>query len=127
MKKLSVTDVDVSGKRVFVRVDYNVPLERGSGSATVADDRRVAESLPTLRSILDRGGSVVAASHLGRPKGKPDPAQSLAPVAARLSQLVDRRVSFASDCIGEEASRMAAALAPGQVLLLENLRFHKEE
>ncbi len=127
MKKLSVTDLDVSGKRVFVRVDYNVPLDRGSGEPRVADDRRITGSLPTLRSVLDRGGSVVAASHMGRPKGKPDPAQSLAPVAARLGEILGQPVAFARDCTGDEVSAQAAALRSGQVLLLENLRFHKGE
>ncbi|HKY33698.1 MAG TPA: phosphoglycerate kinase [Candidatus Polarisedimenticolia bacterium] len=127
MKKLSVTDLDVRGERVFVRVDHNVPLQTGDGAPRVADDRRIAESLPTLRSILDRGGSVVAASHLGRPKGRPDPSQSLAPVARRLSELLGRPVEFAPDCVGPEASSRAAALRPGGVLLLENLRFHKQE
>jgi phosphoglycerate kinase len=127
MKKLSVTGLDVRDQRVFVRVDYNVPLDRTGGKAVVADDRRIVESLPTLRSILDRGGSVVAASHLGRPKGKPDPAYSLAPVAGRLAELIGRPVQFAVDCVGADASSMAQALQPGQVLLLENLRYHKEE
>jgi phosphoglycerate kinase len=128
MKKLSVRDLDVSGKRVFVRVDFNVPLSTDAGGAVaVADDRRIVESLPTLKLILERGGSVVAASHLGRPKGKPDPKQSLAPVAARLSALLGRPVAFAPDCVGKEAAALAGRLAPGEVLLLENLRFHKQE
>ena len=127
MRKLSVKDLDVRGKRVFVRVDYNVPLA-GEGSAVeVADDRRIAESLPTLRAILDGGGSVIAASHLGRPKGKPDPRYSMAPVAKRLSTLAGRPVAFATSCIGTEAAGLAAALKPGEILLLENLRYHKEE
>ena len=123
MKKLSVRDLDVSGKRVFVRVDYNVPL---SGS-TVTDDRRIKESLPTLRSILERGGSIVAASHLGRPKGKPDPAYSMAPVARRLEDLLGSAVRFAGDSAGPLASEAARNLRAGEVLLLENLRFQKEE
>jgi len=124
--KLSVRDLDPRGKRVFVRVDYNVPLTKGS-SLAVADDRRITESFPTLETVFQRGGSVVAASHLGRPKGKPDPAQSLAPVAAKLSELMSRSVIFANDCVGEEASTLARALRPGDLLLLENLRFRKEE
>jgi len=127
MKKLSVTQLDVRDKRVFVRVDYNVPLDRGGGRAEVADDRRIVASIPTLRSILDRGGSVIAASHLGRPKGKPDPASSLRPVSSRLSKLIERPVLFADDCVGAQAESMAQALRPGEILLLENLRFHKEE
>jgi len=127
MKKLSVKDLDVAGKRVFVRVDYNVPLSKGGSAVTVTDDRRIVESLPTLRTILDGGGSVVAASHLGRPKGRKDPAQSLAPVARRLSELLGRPVGFAEDCVGEATASKAGGLRPGDVLLLENLRFHKEE
>ena len=127
MKKLSVGDLDLSGRRVFVRVDYNVPLSRQGGSATINDDRRIAASLPTLTTILERGGSVIAASHLGRPKGKRAPEYSLAPVARRLSQLLSRPVSFADDCVGTQAQEKAGALAPGGVLLLENLRFHPEE
>jgi len=127
MKKLSVRDLDVSGKRVFVRVDYNVPLDRTGTEATVTDDRRIQESLPTLRSILERGGSVVAASHLGRPKGKPDPAFSMAPVARRLEQILGAPVKFAVDSAGPRASQAAGQLRPGEVLLLENLRFQKEE
>ena len=130
MKKLSVQQLDVRGRRVFVRVDYNVPLAGGpdgGGAIRVADDRRIAESLPTLRLILERGGSVVAASHLGRPKGKVDPRQSLAPVAGRLSELLGRQVAFAPDCVGPEALAMSKSAKPGDVLLLENLRFHKEE
>jgi phosphoglycerate kinase len=119
----------VKGRRVFVRVDYNVPLTTGGsgGAMSVADDRRIVESLPTLDLILKAGGSVVAASHMGRPKGKVDPAQSLAPVAARLAELLGRPVGFAQDCIGPGAVALASALPPGRALLLENLRFHKEE
>ncbi len=127
MKKLSVKDLDVSGRRVFVRVDYNVPLSKGGSAVRVTDDRRITESLPTLKTILDGGGSVVAASHLGRPKGKNDPSQSLRPVARRLSELLGRQVAFAEDCVGEAAESKAKALPTGGVLLLENLRFHKEE
>ncbi len=127
MRKVSVKDLDVSAKRVFVRVDYNVPLKRDGSETQVADDRRIAESLPTLRCILERGGSVVAASHLGRPKGRKDSGHSLAPVAARLAKLLGRPVGFAPDCVGPDAEALASALAPGGVLLLENLRFHEEE
>ena len=127
MKKLSVRDLDVRGKRVFVRVDFNVPLAQGPSGVQVTDDRRIAESLPTLRLILEGGGSVIAASHLGRPKGKPVAEMSLAPVARRLEELLGRPVAFAADCAGSEAAEAAAALKPGGVLLLENLRFHKAE
>lgn len=127
MRKLGVRDLDVRDRRVFVRVDYNVPLDASGPSVAVADDRRIAGSLPTLKTILDRGGSVVAASHLGRPKGKKDLSKSLAPVARRLAELLGRPVAFAADCVGPDAEAMAKTLEPGGVLLLENLRFHKEE
>ena len=149
MNKLSVRDLDVKGRRVFVRVDYNVPLATGGpgGAMIVADDRRIVESFPTLELILKAGGSVVAASHLGRPKGKPDPAQSLAPVAAVCvygSLVAEARAAereaweawkrdnvdecvVCEDCVGPDTAALASTLAPGRVLLLENLRFHKEE
>lgn len=124
MRKLSVVSLDVSGKRIFVRVDYNVPL---TPDGKVADDRRIRETLPTLRTILERGGSVVAASHLGRPKGKRKPEASLAPAAGKLSEILGAPVAMAPDCVGEETAAMARALRPGSVLLLENLRFHAGE
>jgi phosphoglycerate kinase len=122
-KKLSVRDLEVEGKRIFLRVDFNVPLEGGA----IADDTRVRASLPTLRLLVERGARVVAASHLGRPKGKANPACSLAPVAARLRELLGRPVAMADDCVGPAVEARAAELAPGGVLLLENLRFHPEE
>lgn len=127
MKKLSVEGLEVSGRRVFVRVDFNVPLSRTNGGRSITDDRRIVESLPTLKLILERGGSVVAASHLGRPKGKVDPNQSLAPVSRRLAELLDRPVAFVPDCVGPDVSALAGSLKPREVLLLENLRFHQEE
>jgi phosphoglycerate kinase len=123
MRKLSVRDLQVRGKRVFCRVDFNVPLEHGQ----VKDDRRIAASLPTIRHLVSQGARVVLASHLGRPKGKPKPEFSLAPCAERLSELLGREVSFATDCVGREAEMAARALQDGGVLLLENLRFHEEE
>jgi phosphoglycerate kinase len=123
MKKLSVRDLDLRGKRVFCRVDFNVPLEDGR----VTDDRRIAGSLPTIRFLIERGARVVLASHLGRPKGKRKPEFSLRPCAERLQDLLGMKVVFADDCIGEPAESAARALNDGGVLLLENLRFHKEE
>ena len=123
MAKLSVAQVALAGKRVFLRVDFNVPLKDGR----VADDTRITAVLPTLQHCLDAGAAVVIASHLGRPKGRPDPAFSLTPVATHLAGLLGRPVPLAPDCVGPETEGMAAALKPGEVLLLENLRFHKEE
>jgi len=113
----------VRGKRVFVRADLNVPVKAG----VVGDDTRIRASLPTLRRLCDAGARVVLASHLGRPKGRPDPASSLRPVAARVAELLGSPVSFAEDCIGEPAERAVAALADGGVCLLENLRYHAGE
>jgi phosphoglycerate kinase len=123
MAKLSIRDLDRSGKRVFVRVDFNVPLEGGR----VGDDTRITETLPTLELAISKGARLVLASHLGRPKGKPDPKYSLRPVAERLADLIGRRVDFAADCVGDEAEAKSKALAPGGVLLLENVRYHPEE
>jgi phosphoglycerate kinase len=123
MTKLSIRDLDMSGKRVFVRVDFNVPLEGGR----VGDDTRITETLPTLELAISKGARLVLASHLGRPKGKPDPKYSLRPVAERLADLIGRRVDFAADCVGEEAEAKSKALTPGGVLLLENVRYHPEE
>src|SRR2546422_6565344 len=123
MNKLSIRDLDLSGNRVFIRVDYNVPLEAGK----VTDDTRVRETLPTLRLAISKGARLVLASHLGRPKGKPDPKYSLRPVAARLSELLGATVQFTADCVGGEAEAKSKSLANGSVLLLENLRYHAEE
>ena len=122
-RKISVRDLDLSGKRVFVRVDFNVPLEEGR----VADDTRIRASLPTLLLVLKKGGRPVVASHLGRPKGAPHPAYSLAPVAERLETLLDAPVRFVRNCIGAEAEAASRTLAAGEVLVLENLRFHSGE
>jgi phosphoglycerate kinase len=122
-RKLSVRDLDPGGKRVFVRVDFNVPLLDGR----VADDTRVRASLPTLRLILERGGRPVIASHLGRPKGKPVAEMSLRPVAAHLAGLLGTKVLMAPDCIGAEVEALARGLGKGESLMLENLRFHASE
>lgn len=123
MRKLSVERLELSGRRVFLRADLNVPLDGGA----VTDDTRLRAALPTIQLILERGGRVLLASHLGRPRGRPDPALSLGPVAARLSALLARPVPLAPDCVGPEVERRAAALGPGELLLLENLRFHPGE
>jgi phosphoglycerate kinase len=124
----SVTDLDLAGKRVFIRVDFNVPIKDG----VIGDDTRIRGSLPTIRYALQHGATVILASHLGRPKGRPDPAYSLRPIAARLSELLGRPVEFAEDCIGEAAKAAIegaerASGGAGAVVLLENLRFHPEE
>ena len=124
MKK-TVKDVDVRSRRVLVRVDYNVPLD---ANGNVSDDKRITASLPTINYLLEQGARIILCSHLGRPKGEVKKEFSLAPVAKRLKELLPGvNIYFASDCIGEEAERKAAALKEGEILLLENLRFHKEE
>ena len=123
MKK-TVYDIPVEGKIVYVRVDYNVPHE---ADGTIKDDRRIRSTVPTIEYLLNHGAAVVLASHMGRPKGEVKPELSLRKAGIRLSELLEKPVQFAEDCIGEEADRMKAALKPGEVLLLENLRFHKEE
>lgn len=123
MSHRSIRDLDPQGRVVFCRVDFNVPLD----GTTIKDDRRIRESLPTVRHLLDHGARLVLASHLGRPKGKPVPEMSLAPVAARLSEILGKPVRFAADCIGAPAAEMIAALKPGECGLLENLRYHAEE
>jgi phosphoglycerate kinase len=123
MAKKTVADVDVKGKKVLMRVDFNVPLE----GSRITDDRRVAQALPTIKNVIDRGGRLILMSHLGRPKGGPEPKYSLKPVADHLSHLLGKPVKFASDSIGPEVERQANELKDGDVLLLENVRFHKEE
>ena len=123
MAKLSLEQVDLAGRHVFLRVDFNVPLKDGQ----VGDDTRITAALPSVRHCLDAGAAMVIASHLGRPQGKPDPAFSLAPVATHLAALLGRPVPLAPDCVGPEVEALAKALAPGEVLMLENLRFHPEE
>ncbi|HER34086.1 MAG TPA: phosphoglycerate kinase [Halothiobacillaceae bacterium] len=124
MAKKTVADINVKGKRVLMRCDFNVPLDE---DRNITSDARIVKALPTIRHILDHGGSVILMSHLGRPKGQPDEAFSLAPVAQRLGELLGREVIFAEDCIGPDVEAKAKALKPGQVMLLENVRFHKEE
>jgi phosphoglycerate kinase len=123
MSKLSIRDLDLNDKRVFIRVDFNVPLD----GTRVADDTRIRETLPTLKLAAQKGGRLVLASHLGRPKGKVDPRYSLAPVARRLGELLANPVAFAADCVGADAESKSRALKRGEVLLLENVRYHAEE
>ena len=123
LEKQSITDIDVSGKKVLVRVDFNVPIKDG----VIKDDTRIAAAVPTINYLLQHGAGVILMSHLGRPKGQVKPELTLAPVAARLSEILDMPVEFSQDCIGSEAENAAASLDCGKVLLLENLRFHPEE
>ncbi|MDK2794053.1 MAG: phosphoglycerate kinase, partial [Caldanaerobacter sp.] len=124
MKKKTVRDIDVSGKRVLVRVDFNVPMDENKN---ITDDRRIREALPTIEYLINHNAKVILVSHLGRPKGKFNPDYSLKPVAKRLSELLKKPVIMAEDVIGEDAKVKAAALKEGEVLLLENVRFHAEE
>ncbi len=123
MSKLTIQDLDLRGKRVFIRVDFNVPLKNG----VVTDDTRIRETLPTLKLAIEKGGRLVLASHLGRPKGGPDPKYSLKPAAAKLEEFIGKPVAFASDCVGAEALAKSKALHDGDILVLENVRFHPEE
>jgi len=123
MNKLSIRDLELGGKRVFIRVDFNVPLDAGR----VSDGTRIRETLPTLRLAMERGARLVLASHLGRPKGKVDPKFSLAPVAAHLRELLAKPVEFAADCVGPETEAKSRALRNGEMLLLENVRYHPQE
>src|SRR6185369_15165605 len=126
MSYLSVRDLDLNGKRVFIRVDFNVPLQKNDkGDMEITSDKRIKASLPTIQYALERGAGVILASHLGRPKGKPNPEMSLKPAARRLEELLGRPVKMAPDCIGPEVEALKPA--PGEVVLLENLRFHAEE
>ncbi|WP_296954073.1 phosphoglycerate kinase [uncultured Dialister sp.] len=124
MNKQTIYDLSPEGKTVYVRVDYNVPHDK---EGHILDDRRIRATVPTIRYLIDHGAAIVLASHMGRPKGVVNKELSLAPVAVRLSEILSREVLFADDCIGEKAAALKKGLEPGQILLLENLRFHKEE
>ncbi len=122
--KLTIDDIDVAGKPVFCRVDFNVPLD---SDKKVSDDTRIRAALPTINRLLEKGARLILASHLGRPKGKTDPAYSLAPVATHLAKLLGKDVTMAADCVGDQVKKQVAALANGELLLLENVRFHPGE
>ncbi len=124
MAKLTISQLDVKNKKVLIRCDFNVPLD---DSGNITDDRRITASLPTIQKVLSDGGSAILCSHLGRPKGQVNEAMRLAPVAKRLEKLLNTKVIMAPDCVGPQVAELKAGLEPGEVLLLENLRFHKEE
>ena len=127
MAKLTVRDLDVRGKRIFMRVDYNVPMEEKDGQMVINDDTRIKETLPTLKLLMANGARLILTAHLGRPKGRREPTMSLRPVAAYLAELLGRPVAFVDECIGDKVQNTAKALKDGDVLLLENVRYHNEE
>lgn len=127
MAKLTVHDLNVRGQRVFVRVDYNVPMEEKDGRMVINDETRIRETLPTLELLINQGARLILAAHLGRPKGQRESSMSLRPVAAKLADLLGRPVAFVDDCIGEKVEKTVGALKDGDVLLLENVRYYNEE
>jgi phosphoglycerate kinase len=127
MAKLTLKDLKAHGKAVFVRVDYNVPLEEKDGVMVITDDTRMRATLPTLEYLIEAGAKIILAAHLGRPKGKREPSMSLAPVAVRLGELIGKKVAFVDDCIGEKVEKAVAAMQPADLLLLENVRYYAEE
>jgi len=127
MAKITIRDLALKGKRVLVRVDYNVPLQEKDGVQVITNDKRIRETVPTLKYLIEKGARILLCAHLGRPKGKRDPKQSLAPVVKPLSDLIGVPVKFVDDCIGEKAEKAAAELKDGEVALLENLRYYNEE
>ena len=124
MNKKSIRDIDVNGKKVFIRVDFNVPMDENQN---ITNDKRIRATLPTLNYLLEHNAAIILACHVGRPKGQRVPELSVKPIVARLSELLGKEVKYAEDCVGEAASKAAADLKPGEVLLLENLRYHNEE
>jgi phosphoglycerate kinase len=127
MAKLTVRDLNVRGKRIFVRVDYNVPLEEKDGQMVITDDTRIVETLPTLKLLIEQGGKLILAAHLGRPKGQREASMSLRPVAARLAELLGCPVNFVDDCVGPKVEAVVGGMQPGSVVLLENVRYYNDE
>ena len=127
MAKLTIRDLNAHGKRVFVRVDYNVPMEEKDGQMVITDATRIVETLPTLRLLIQQGAKIILTAHMGRPKGKREPSMSLKPVAVKLADLLGCPVAFADDCIGEKVEQTVGIMKPGDVLLLENVRYYNEE
>ncbi|MFM7817495.1 MAG: phosphoglycerate kinase, partial [Verrucomicrobiota bacterium] len=126
MAKLTVRDLSVSGQRVLVRVDYNVPMEEKDGRMVINDATRIRETLPTLKLLIEKGARILLAAHLGRPDGKRESSLSLRPVAEKLSELLGRPVQFVDECVGPKAEEAAKGLKDGEILVLENVRFHAE-
>ncbi|WP_082678556.1 phosphoglycerate kinase, partial [Chlorobium limicola] len=124
MQKKTLSDITIQGKRILMRVDFNVPLDE---EKNITDDKRIVEALPSIKKVIENGGRLILMSHLGRPKGKPNQDFSLTPAAERLSELLDCPVIMAGDCIGTEVMQQVLALQDGEVIMLENLRFHAEE
>ena len=127
MAKLTVNDISVQGKRVFVRVDYNVPMEEKDGQMVINDSTRIKETLPTLNLLIQKGARIILSAHLGRPKGQRESSMSLKPVATKLGEMLGRPIAFVDDCIGDKVEAAANALKSGDLLLLENVRYHNEE
>src|SRR5271154_1328377 len=127
MAKTTIRDLELKGKRVLVRVDYNVPLQEKDGVQIITNDKRIKETIPTIKYLIEHGARILLCAHLGRPKGKRDPKQSLAPVVKPLSDLLGVPVKFVDDCVGPVAEKAAADLKNGEVALLENLRYYNEE
>jgi len=127
MAKLTINDIEVRNKRVFMRVDYNVPMEEKDGKMVITDVTRIKETLPTINLLISKGAKIILAAHMGRPKGKREATMSLAPVAVKLSEMIGRKVAFVDDCIGPKVEAAAAALKAGDILLLENVRYYNEE
>src|ERR1043166_2360925 len=127
MAKLTLSDVNLRGKRVLVRVDYNVPLEEKDGQMAITDATRIVETLPTLRLLIEQGAKLILVAHLGRPKGQREPSMSLRPVGIKLADLLGCPVAFVDDCIGDKVEKTVGVMKPGDVLLLENVRYYAEE
>jgi phosphoglycerate kinase len=127
MAKLTINDLGVRAQRVLVRVDYNVPMEEKDGRMVINDATRIKETLPTLESLISKGAKIILAAHLGRPNGQREPSLSLRPVAATLAEMIKCNVNFVDDCIGEKVEKVVAAMQPGQIVLLENVRYYAEE
>jgi len=127
MAKLTIRDLNVRGKRVFLRVDYNVPLEEKDGQMVITDDTRIVATLPTLKMLIEQGGKLILTAHLGRPKGQREPSMSLRPVAQRLADLLGCNVNFVDNCIGERVEKVVSEMKDGAVVLLENVRYYNEE